>query len=349
MLTIDVTSRKIPDNWDDFIDNISLASPFQTTNWAALVGRLRGAKPLFLTAKRGDEPVGQCLLQKEGILSDWIRRSALKPLLLPLVNWKLTTLTWLHGPVASGEDEGCVMRAFLGEIDRIAQEDGSLNISFTLPPASCCRNLDEILTAAGYQSHRHATYLVDLKTDFAGRFHRSVRKNVRKCKSQGVVVEPIREEEYSQYYQLVVDFRKRAGLAGFSYTDFLSHVHLWGDRRELFAARIGDELIAGLGVLKGSELLIEVEAADSLACRERGINANDFLKHEIMNWGQDAGFRCFDLAGVAVEPANEKEENIKRFKSKFGGDYAEFCTYYRDLAKGKMEWLRKGRNLFTRK
>lgn len=329
MLTAQVFRNQPPEDWDGIVERVPGASAYQTSNWATLVGRVRGSRPLFLTVEEDGCRVAQCLVLKEGFFSDRIRRSWMRSLLLPAVNRMLPCLNWLHGPLLLTGPSAEIGHYLIDKVEEVVREEGVLRVGFVQPPFTETEMWETIAKERGYTLRRCATYLVDIRGDFAANYHRSVHKNVRKCGVQGVTVSAVIDEELPEFYHLVNDFRARAGLVGFSFEDFMLHVCLWGKRRHLFAARHEGRMIAGLGVLLGSGLLIEVEAADSPICRAQGIFANDLLKYEIMKWGWERGFTWFDLAGVAPEPRSEKEANIRRFKSKFGGEYVEYPSFHR--------------------
>jgi len=96
---------------------------------------------------------------------------------------------------------------------------------------------------------------------------------------------------------------------------------------QVFVAEVGNAICYGLGVLSFNGILFEIGAARKVGVKAGGF-AGDLVKWKIMCWGAEMGYRVYDLAGVAPDPQNCKEEGIRQFKSKFGGAYVEFplCT-----------------------
>ena len=72
-----------------------------------------------------------------------------------------------------------------------------------------------------------------------------------------------------------------------------------------------------------------------------------------MRYVRDKGCTLFDLAGVAPEPANQKEAGIRRFKEKWGGKYVEYSRFEKRTAlgnawhkvKGSIQWSRRSLKL----
>lgn len=326
MLEIKIERGQAPESWDEMLAT-SGGSAFQSTNWASLVRELRSTVPFFLTVERDGNAIALCLVLKEGLHGDRIRRSALRPFLLPIVNKTLASFCWQHGPVFLEKPGKEIADFFIAEIHKMARREKALSIAFTPHPSMGEDWVWERWLEKGYESQALATFLIDLGEDFEGKFHRSVRKNIRKCAKLGVAVEEVEEEEIPAYFRLLDNFREKAGLTRESLTSYREHVERWGERRVHFAAKYEGQIIAGLAVLLCGRFLIEVEAGDDPVCKEQGIPANEFLKAEIMRWGRERGFQSYDLAGVAIAPQNAKEAGIRKFKSKFGGEYVEFKSF----------------------
>ncbi|MEW6753620.1 MAG: hypothetical protein AB1505_21945 [Candidatus Latescibacterota bacterium] len=317
-----------PPGWDEAVAAAGTGGFFQTTRWARLLRVLRGSRAWYLQARNGQGPAARCLVLQEGLLCDRLRRVSFGRFLVPALGGRLPVLSWQNGPlVAGGSPATC--DEVLDQVDAVARTTGALAVRFAPFPATGAADLGPSLAARGYRARRCATFWVDLQSDYEARLDRSVRKNVRRCREQGVWAGPVAPHEYPQYYRLQQAFRRATGLPGFSFRDFLLHAEHLGPVRCLFAARWRGRLLAGLGVLAWNGLLVEVEAATNPLCYEERLHAQDLLKVEIMAWGRERGFGAFDLAGVAVEPQDAKEEGIRRFKAKFGGQYLEFDAYER--------------------
>ena len=338
-----------PECWNVAVASMGSGGLFQTTLWALLRNQLRGSKALYLTVEANGKTKARCLVMKEGMYGE--RLPGLRSL-QSVANRLLPSFNCFHGPVLAREGSRADVQMLVDGVEHLADEAGVVSISFTPHPLVSVELLEPILTASGYASRSLATLIVDLSEDFEKSMHRSVAKNARKCRRNGIAVEIVGDHELISYYHLIDNFRKEAGLRRFSLDDYMIHREVFKERRVLFGARFEGQFIAALGVHAFNGLLIECEAATGRACFERNLFANDLLKLEIMRWGRERGFQFFDLAGVAVEPKNKKEEGIKRYKSKFGGKYVPYIAFER-IRSGPMKslvpWLRRRARYVTSK
>lgn len=317
---------------------------FQTSRWACLAQRLNGAEPFYITVEENGRTIARCLVLKAGKFGDLVRQSRSFSFLLPLFNRGFAAVSWLNGPLVHDETQMEATRPIFEAIEEVAAEQRAMSIGFTAHPTATFGGLPQVLLARGYRSSRVATYLVDLDSDFEQKMHRSVRKNVRACLRRGVEVVIVADDELPAYYQMLNGFREAAGLSGFSLADFLLHHEVLAEHRILFGARYEGQFIAGLGVLTGNGQLIECEAATDMICFEQKLFANDLIKLEIMRWGRQNEYRLFDLAGVAIEPRDDKAAGIRRFKEKFGGEYVEYDRFEKDLSRirgSALAWARR--------
>ena len=324
--------------------SIACGGIFQTSRWAILLQRLSGAEPLYVTVEDDGRTIARCLVLKAGKISDLVRRSPGISFLLPVINRGLATLSWLHGPLLHGEMRLETVLQLFDAIEELAARERVMAISFTAHPTVEIRGLTQCLVDRGYRASKMATYLVDLTGEFERNLHRSVGKNARSCLRRGVEIVIVSDEEFPAYYQLVNGFRLDAGLLGFPLEDFLLHQEVLREQRVLFGAKYEGKFIAGLGVLACNGLLIECEAATSQVCFEQRLFVNDLIKLEIMRWGRRNDYQLFDLAGVAVEPEDDKAAGIRRFKEKFGGDYVEYDSFEKDLTRVRgavLAWARR--------
>jgi lipid II:glycine glycyltransferase (peptidoglycan interpeptide bridge formation enzyme) len=60
---------------------------------------------------------------------------------------------------------------------------------------------------------------------------------------------------------------------------------------------------------------------------EKNLYPGDAIKWAIIKWGHGQGFRTYDLAGVNPNPETPKEQGIRQFKEKWGGEYVEYPIF----------------------
>ena len=59
------------------------------------------------------------------------------------------------------------------------------------------------------------------------------------------------------------------------------------------------------------------------------IPAQDFIHWELFKYAKSQGCHIYDVAGVNPNPENRKEEGIREFKKKWGGEYTEYNIYHK--------------------
>lgn len=207
------------------------------------------------------------------------------------------------------------------EIERDASLIKHISIQ-DCPPA-----VRERLTRGGYSRKEWGTFIIDLArpldTIWDG-VKKSARKLVRRTERECDFFEVESEEQLLEYYRLVRSARKRLGFPSHSWAELL---RMWRalhpEHYAVFCVRHKDgTLLAGMAVIHTSELMQEVSAGQSPVARQGNIYANDLLKWGIIRWGQGKGIKRYDLAGVHPEPVpGSKEEGIRAFKEKWGGEF----------------------------
>ena len=84
----------------------------------------------------------------------------------------------------------------------------------------------------------------------------------------------------------------------------------------MFVAELEGQTLACLGLWAFGNTIQEfasVRIVDNSA-------GGDLLKWEVIQWGRSNGYSSYDLAGVNLDPeASEKEQQIARYKLKWGG------------------------------
>lgn len=145
-------------------------------------------------------------------------------------------------------------------------------------------------------------------------FSATTRKNVRAARESGVTshVEPS-AATYERLGQLYLDnATRRKARASFRYDaeHFLRLREMLGSHQTLFAARLGDELVAGAVLLRSADFVhLHLAAADRRYAHLRPMN---LLLFEAMQWACGLGARAFDLGG-----GYRGEDEWFRFKAGF--------------------------------
>ena len=59
-------------------------------------------------------------------------------------------------------------------------------------------------------------------------------------------------------------------------------------------------------------------------CYSENLHEGDVLCWEMIKWAKEQGVRYFNMTGFDIDPKNSRQQGIRRFKSKWGGE----CVYY---------------------
>lgn len=292
---------------------------YHTTAWARRVSEVVQDRPVYLSVSDGNGPLLRMIAFEEaprpGYGAGWRRmvsvaRNRLGP------RW----LRWYGQPVMTN-DVSREAYAFLGQsIAAHARTVGRRLIAGEWPLDMKDQVPDE------WTTRRWATLKVDLARPIeairAG-VRQSARKEIRKAIDRGVVVRRIENlEELRRYVAEAQVCAKRYGNTGVRVDDFES---MWRNLRgngcyfETFGAWLGDSFMAGLSVWGTRHSVGELGSFQSKRAYDEKISGPDLVKWTALEWAQAEGISTFDLAGVSPNPSTEKEQNIRRFKEKWGG------------------------------
>lgn len=333
---VEVSESADRKQWNSLVKSVPEGTISQTTCWAEYMEENSGVMPLYLIAKNeNNDIVGLLLLLKSSMTTSGI--------LYKLSKFILPTYFWHYGPlIFNKENEKLILTKFLEKINNLAIKDHCYVIGEVYPPihgALSQEMIKENFIRSGFQATKGATFLVNLTQDESvlwANVKKTARKNVKRCEKQGVTVEQIESQsELKDYYELLVETRKRMGFAlPPSYPNAIMWKHLRNNNNvEVFMAKQNGRSIAGLGIVLFNGVLTEIGVAQSDYSIENKIYANDIIKWEIIKWGYEMGHKIYDLGGVSVEPRTEKEEGIYQFKAKWGGELVNFYKY--SLTMGK--------------
>jgi len=231
-----------------------------------------------------------------------------------MTQFALPEIVWYGGPV------------FVGKVN---EEEVVSYIIHVLGKRYGTKKLTADLSCL-YGFNKWASYRVNLlksEDELWNGLDKSVRKNILKT-SEKVDVRVVNDKySVSKYLRLLKNSRKHLGFI------YLPPVHVndclvacCNGRAKvvLVTEKSSGKAIAGMGLLMGGEGCVEVGSAISNYCRVAKLYCGDLIKWEIVKFAKLNGLKWYDLGGCSPDPVNDKEESIKRFKKKFGGDYVEY-------------------------
>jgi len=298
---------------------------YQSTAWADRLLELFGDEPVYLAICRDEEPILFLVGFKQGrrpAVGTGLRRlRAVVRNLLPAGQ----SFSWYGEPVATDSADADAYRLLGDSISMHLREKG-LRLTGGQWPVRYADSLP-----SHWQSRRWATLKVDLSPDtttILSRFKPAARKEIRKAEARGIEVRMVRnEEELRIYGDEAVRCAARYGKTNVSTRDFLSmwkHFRRPGFVFETFSASIDGKFLAGLSIWGTRATVGELGSFQTQYAHDQKLSGPDLIKWRALEWAKDAGIATFDLAGINPCPKNPKEENIRRFKEKWGGQYEEY-------------------------
>ena len=322
------------DQWDDALQESGSASLFQSRIWSDWFRNHMGARVIPLAAvNRKGTWKGLLLITVEGAMS---RRFLHKPLIQELFRAFLPQASWIYGPVPfRPKDSVAVHAAFAGYLSNAAWQGMQLS-------GQTCPNIQEDrieirqYQSRGFLTQPWGTYVLDLRKsddDMLADMKPAARKAIRKANRDRLSVRRANcLSDVKSYWDLIVTVRKERKQA---YPPFSHWRDVWTvlHRRgiaEIFLAYQRGTLLSGLGIWRFGNRLYEFGSNQSSESVRNKLYGNDLIKWEVMRWGRDRGAEFYDLMGCPPPGiGTPKEQNIARFKRKFGGRYVPYVILNR--------------------
>jgi hypothetical protein len=204
-------------------------------------------------------------------------------------------------------------------------------------PAACANALSHealgaVLGARRYEASPWATAIVDLGGDkdaLANACSSAARKAVRRGRREGLaVVGCTTRDEY------VTRFLGAYESANPGRANPFREAAVWdlddGDHYRFYlAVDTQGDVHATLGTYRFNGMATEISSSRTPVGVDAGLPAQDLLHWEVLLAHKALGDRLFNLAGYAPEPADAKEQGIKRFKQKWGGRDVTYARFRR--------------------
>ena len=316
------------DGWDRLLFSSRTGSLhlYHSTAWAERLAEVAGFEPLYVTVLRDGDP---------------------QLLMLGLVGSQRRAGGWARGVVRRAREALVTGRAvrWYGQ-PMVLGDAGSESFAFLASSVAAYLKAHRLRMVGGewplehesalperWQRHRWATLKVDLTVDLdtlRSRLKPAARKEIRKAEASGVVVRRVEgADELERYVRTALGSSDRYGATTASVADYLV---TWRRLRcdnlyfETFVASHDGQFLAGLSVWGTRDGICELGSFQSAYSFDRKLSGPDLIKWRAIEWAKSEGIRSFDLGGVNPAPATSKEENIRRFKEKWGGAYGEFVV-----------------------
>lgn len=178
------------------------------------------------------------------------------------------------------------------------------------------------MRAQGYIYKPHLNILVDLRQEektLLQQMHPKRAANIRRARKKGVMVrELVKEEEWMSGYKLIQKTYRRINLPAAGPELFLNLRKQVPDKSRVFAAFLGEQMIAARFYLLSGNIVYDWYAGSDEKFHR--FQPNDLLPWEVMKWGKRNGFCTYDFGG-AGRPGIDY--GVRTYKERFGGRQVE--------------------------
>jgi serine/alanine adding enzyme len=239
--------------------------------WASVIERAYGHRPLYLTAVDGDGT--------SGLLPAFVVRR-------PIAGTIVTSMPFLDG----GGPCTASSTLAVGLVERLLSEARRVGAA-TVEIRSSVRLAIE-WTPLEHKVNMTLPLPADPATLWSG-FDKSVRNQIRKAEKTGLAVRPAGAEDLEAFYGVFAARMHELGSPVHALPFFRTIFEAFGDRAHLMLVQKGDEVVGGLIALAARETLVVPWA--SCATEFRALCPNMLLYWETLRLGCTLGFRQFDF------------------------------------------------------
>lgn len=316
--------NQLPTGWDEFL-LAARGTYHQSSHNVAYLEPL-GFEPWFLTAEsqtNGRE--GQLL----AFLTTPLHAASLGTSLEPLaaIGKRIApVLQAMYGPITSD------YQAYAALVMKIAEQARAQGATAFIKPHPL-QDRPEAFAAAGFEAKPCATFIIDLSRPRDGLWQgldSSARRKVKNAQAAGIQTRIVdASQTVAAYFDIVTENRKRNKLAPYAEKSNWGMWHSFqrGGGRLMVAEKEG-EVLGGIMISTFGGYVNEWSPSVCQKALEEKWYVGDALHWAVIEWAQQNGCTHYDLTGVAVEPANDKEKGIYGFKQKWGGQLVRSNEYH---------------------
>jgi lipid II:glycine glycyltransferase (peptidoglycan interpeptide bridge formation enzyme) len=315
-MTISIDVSEEPDNnWNNRLSKSSMGTIYQSIEISTHFKNI-GQTPLFLKFidSKGNI-VGQVLIRIYVPNNDFKRKSYYR-----IFNKKVCE--WSYGPIIFDSE---YKNEIFEKFGKYLLEN-KFKISGTVHPL--ISNQDSFLEN-NFKIIPWSTYIIDLEIDkdklFKNISKSNGQKNIKRAKKRGVIVEEINEKNLFEFHDLRSQVMK---LSNSSFQDYDVTKKWWNLLQPLgysgFLAKYEEKCIGALMFSHYCDHIIEGSLTRSQIDFTENLYSQDLIKWEIIEWGKENKKKIYNLAGFNPHPISKKEEGIKKYKQKWGGQKFDY-------------------------
>lgn len=311
-----------PDKWEKYsfpdMNQSYLLSPY----WADYLRALRSSTPFFVFGNGI-----HILAFKEALGGHQLETRLLTRMLIPLVKSFMGYFDFGSIGISHPVSPAVVVQALV-DLEKFSRRNGCMLFAgkFFSFDRQFSQHVRDGLHQREFDVTDSYTFLIDLSPsvdELWKQFHRSIRKNIRKCEKDGIYIKEVKDEkDYWLFYDLISESRKNMGLRMFSRRNWqLNRDFIWKNGiSSFFISFIENTPLACLGAIDSDNCVQEILSGTSDFAKNNSYFTGELIKWEIMKKAKKRHIHYYDLAGVDPHSDDPKIENIYRFKKKFGGE-----------------------------
>jgi lipid II:glycine glycyltransferase (peptidoglycan interpeptide bridge formation enzyme) len=319
------------DKWLEYVTMHPNGNIFQTPQMYEVYKNAKNYKPVFICCVDETDEIRGVLLssifsEKSGITSSLISRSI--SIGAPLLSNGVQLQDFLIKFISKVKDDAVYSR-LVNLFDKRAELESMKSI--------------------GFEFKDHLNYLIKLDKDESElwtQLHNTRRRQIKRGHRRGARIEQSNwVDNISEYYKILHNTYSAAGLPLQDISFFESAMRSLSKSGNLvfFSAFDGKRLIGHRMILAFNGMLHDWFAGDIPEARDK--YTNDILVWEVLKYGRENSFKCFDFGG-AGEPG--KEYGVRDFKKKFGGDLVSYGNYFIIHKKMRYKLLRFLMSIYNR-
>lgn len=318
----DAVFRSIGENerdmFNDFIRNHSYGNVFQSYEWGELKKR-HGWHPSRLLLEIGSEVRGAVSFLKKG-------------------NYLCQLVYSPRGPVVDIFDPDAFQMMKAGMRDYLRDEGvGFWKLD---PEVPCSDGARTVLGKEFYDASTQdgfggiqprAVWRLDVSRgtypmDLLGK---AARRQIKQAQKEGIEIRQGQREDIPGFYKALQETatRNQFKIRGLQYyEDMWETLHPAGCLNLVLGLK-GGEVVCGALAAPFGRGVWDIYAGTTETARKTG--ASYLLTWQMINWAAENGYAFYDLGGIPVQEKDiSKLNGLSRFKSRFGGERADFIGEY---------------------
>jgi len=318
------------DEWNKHIQKQSFSNAYQMADFYAPHCAAFDSEQFYITI---EDTTGDIVGQLTGVIHN--------KKFLPNQSFD-SIIMWHHGPIIHDEDNhNSILSSILSSIDKIAHEK-KINLIKGSSPSISYQFPNNHLKQFGYSCQSWITYVTNIDRNIDqvySSLHNKTRYDVRKGEEAGLKFEIITNREaLDEYSELKLHDDKNKNKIieqNKTFRDKRWELSIKNGWEKVYLARVNEKVVGGMANFLFNNNVIQHTIANS---PDRKLNAGSFLTWNVIKSSIENNFLSYDMGGANPSPSSPKEEGIKHFKSKWGGQEYPYVLYTKIFNKMKMKF-----------